>query len=53
MIILTMVVTHHMDDLFFFLVGKWYLVQVKEAFVAFNIGWWWGCGFVIGDLDIG
>jgi uncharacterized RDD family membrane protein YckC len=48
MIMLTMVVAHHADDLFFFLVGKWYLVQVKEAFMAFDNGWWWCCGSVIG-----
>jgi hypothetical protein len=33
MIIPTMVVAHHTNDLFFFLVGKWYLLQVKEAFI--------------------
>jgi hypothetical protein len=53
MIIPKMVVAHHMDDLFFFLVGKLYLVQVKEAFMAFDNGWWWCCGSVIGDSVIG
>jgi hypothetical protein len=33
MLLPTMVVAHHMDD---FLVGKCYLVQVKESFMAFT-----------------
>jgi hypothetical protein len=38
MIIPMMVVAHHTDDLFFFLVGKWYLVQVKEAWHSIMVG---------------
>jgi hypothetical protein len=53
MIIPTIVVAHRLDDFFFFLVRKWYLVQVKVAIMAFDNGWWWCCGSVIGDSVIG